>query len=88
MLELLSGGERSVGELAHSVGVEPSQLSQQLAVLRRAALVTTRKEGANVFYSLKDPEVVELLAVAKRVLINSLNETKALLAGLQVEGPS
>ncbi len=50
------------------VGIEAANLSQQLAVLRRAGLVTTRKEGSNVFYSLTSPHVAELLAVARRIL--------------------
>lgn len=85
-LEVLAEGERSVGEMASLVGIELSHLSQQLAVLRRASLVTTRKEGSTVFYAVRDPAIVELLAAAKRVLINSLSETQALLQGLHVEG--
>src|SRR5947209_2691379 len=64
-LELLADGERSVGDMQPLVGVELSHLSQQLAVLRKASLVATRREGTTVLYSLKDPLVVELLAVAK-----------------------
>ncbi len=37
------------------VGIESSHLSQQLAVLRRARLVTTRKEGASVVYAIRTP---------------------------------
>lgn len=85
VLEVLAEGERSVGDLATEVGVEASHLSQQLAVLRRAALVTTRKEGSTVFYDVRDPVVVELLAVAKRLLINSLSDTQELLAVLRTE---
>ena len=84
VLELLAAGERSVGDMAPIVGVEPSHLSQQLAVLRRAGLVTTRKEGATVFYAVRDPALLELLVVAKRVLINSLAETQGLLDQLRV----
>lgn len=84
-LELLAEGERSVGDMAPLVGIELSHLSQQLGVLRRAGLVTTRKEGSSVFYALRDPATADLLAAAKRVLINSLSETQQLLAGLQVE---
>ena len=84
VLEVLSEGEHSVGEMQPLVGIESSHLSQQLAILRRAGLVTTRKEGSAVFYALRDPELAELLAVAKRILINSLSETQDLLAGLGV----
>src|SRR5438128_12505394 len=74
VLEVLSAGERSVGEMQPLVGVEPSHLSQQLAVLRRAGLVTSRKEGSSVIYGVKDELAVELLQVAKRLLVNSLSE--------------
>jgi ArsR family transcriptional regulator len=88
VLELLADGERSVGELVPLVGIESSHLSQQLGILRRANLVTTRKEGSTVFYAISDPQLVEVLAAAKRVLINSLAETQDLLHDLRraVEG--
>ena len=81
-LEVLSEGERSVGELQPLVGIESSHLSQQLGVLRRAGLVTTRKEGSSVFYAVRDPLVVELMLVAKRLLLKSLASTRDLLADL------
>ena len=83
ILEVLSEGERSVGDLQPLVGIEASHLSQQLAVLRRARLVTSRKDGASVIYTMKDDLVAELLRVAKRLLINSLAETSDLLADLR-----
>jgi ArsR family transcriptional regulator len=82
-LEVLAGGERAVGDLQPEVGIELSHLSQQLAVLRRAGLVTSRKEGSSVIYSLKDPLVSDLLRVAKQLLVNSLSETRDLLADLR-----
>jgi DNA-binding transcriptional ArsR family regulator len=82
-LEVLTEGERSVGELQPLVGIEASHLSQQLGVLRRAGLVATRKEGSSVIYTLKDPVVAELLLVAKHFLLNSLTETSDLLADLR-----
>ncbi len=81
-LELLTQSECSVGELQPLVGIESSHLSQQLGVLRRAGLVTTRKDGSSVIYAIRDPLVAELLAVAKRFLLNSLADTRDLLAGL------
>src|SRR5436189_6392336 len=62
VLELLSEREHAVGEMLPEVGVEPANLSQQLAVLRRAGLVTTRREGSTVYYSLTSPDVAQLLA--------------------------
>jgi len=88
VLEVLSDGEHSVGEMQPLIGIESSHLSQQLAVLRRAGLVTTRKEGSTVFYSLRAPDLAELLAVAKRFMIVSLSESTELLAGLRASGRS
>lgn len=84
-LEVLAEGERTVSDLQPLVGIESSHLSQQLGVLRRAGLVATRREGTTVVYSLKDPLVADLLAVAKRLLLASLAETRDLLADLTEE---
>lgn len=84
-LEVLSRGERTVSDLQPLVGIESSHLSQQLGVLRRAGLVTTRKQGSSVVYALRDPLVAELLAVAKKLLLASLTETSDLLADLRAE---
>ena len=83
VLELLVAGERSVSEIQPLIGLELSHLSQQLGVLRRAGLVTTRRDGASVIYSIRDQQLVELLAVAKRMLISALAESEDLLAGLR-----
>jgi ArsR family transcriptional regulator len=82
-LEVLRDGEASVSELIPQVGLEPSHLSQQLGVLRRAGLVTTRKEGSTVLYSVADPRLFQLLEIAKRILTSSLEETTNLLSELE-----
>jgi DNA-binding transcriptional ArsR family regulator len=87
VLELLSEGERSVGELLPEVGIEASHLSQQLAVLRRANLVVTRKAGPTVYYALTSPQVAQLLAVARLILTGVLVGQAALLDDLR-EGPA
>jgi len=84
-LEVLAEGERSVGELQPHVGLEASHLSQQLGVLRRAGLVTNRREGQSVIYAIRDPQLVELLSVAKDLLIASLSESQELLEELRSE---
>jgi DNA-binding transcriptional ArsR family regulator len=83
VLELLSDREHAVAELLPEVGIEPSNLSQQLAVLRRAGLVTTRKEGSTVYYSLTSPHVAELLAVARKILTGVLSGQVELLEDLR-----
>jgi ArsR family transcriptional regulator len=83
VLELLSEREHAVAELLPEVGIEAANLSQQLAVLRRMGLVTTRKEGSSVFYSLTSPHVAELLAVARKILTGVLSGQVELLDDLR-----
>ena len=83
ILELLRDGERPVSELIPEVGIEPSHLSQQLAILRRANLVRSRKEGSSVLYSVAEPRLFQLLEVAKAILTSSLTETRELLEELE-----
>lgn len=84
VLELLSGREHAVSELLVEIEIEPANLSQQLAVLRRAGLVVARKEGSAVHYSLTSHEVAELLMVARRILSSVLTGQIGLLEDLQV----
>lgn len=83
VLELLSERDRSVSELAPEVGLESSNLSQQLAVLRRSGVVTAHKEGASVIYSIASPDIAELLLVARKVLSGMLADQATLLKDLQ-----
>jgi len=83
VLELLSEREHAVAELLPELDIEPSNLSQQLAVLRRAGLVVTRKEGSTVHYSLTSPHVAELLAVARTILTGVLSGQAELLEDLR-----
>ncbi|WP_284742479.1 ArsR/SmtB family transcription factor [Amycolatopsis sp. RTGN1] len=83
VLELLSEREHAVAEMLPEVGIEAANLSQQLAVLRRAGLVVTRKEGSTVYYSLTSPHVAELLAVARQILTGVLTGQIELLDDLR-----
>lgn len=68
VLELLSEKPCPVHELLAAIEIEASNLSQQLSVLRRSGLVTQRREGGEVIYSLAVPEVRDLLAAARGIL--------------------
>ncbi|MFD1662997.1 ArsR/SmtB family transcription factor [Streptomyces caeni] len=76
VLELLQDGPKPVRELLAVIGVEPSSLSQQLAVLRRSGIVTATRTGSTVVYELAGGDVAELLGAARRILA-------VLLAGRQ-----
>ncbi|MCX6460975.1 MAG: metalloregulator ArsR/SmtB family transcription factor [Actinobacteria bacterium] len=85
VLELLSEQDHAVHELLAAIAVEPSNLSQQLAVLRRAGLVRQSREGGQVVYSVSVPEVRELLVVARRILVGVLEEQSVLKQELTPE---
>jgi ArsR family transcriptional regulator len=76
VLELLVGGEQTVGSLLEQIDAEQSHLSQQLGVLRRAELVESRREGSSVVYSLADERIEELLAVSREILVEQLRASQ------------
>ena len=82
VLELLAEGDSTVGELAEQAGLELSHLSQHLSVLRRAGIVDSRRVRTSVLCSLRDPQIAELLAVARRLLAAKARHGQALLAAL------
>ena len=59
VLESLAAGELSVSELSVQVGCQVPNMSQHLAVLRSAGLVSTRRDGNTIYYRLADPRVIE-----------------------------
>lgn len=81
-LELLVQKERSVGELATALDVDLPHLSQQLAVLRRADVVVTRREGNTIYYSVQNPAISALLTTARELVVASLQNSSSLLASL------
>jgi DNA-binding transcriptional ArsR family regulator len=85
ILELLSGGDRTVQELQQLLDAEQPVVSQQLSILRSKGVVTTRKLGTTVQYALSDALIVKLLAVAREIFNNRLVETQAMLKELQRE---
>ncbi|OMC11362.1 transcriptional regulator [Mycolicibacter heraklionensis] len=83
ILELLAERDHTVSELLPEIGLEASNLSQQLGVLRRAGMVTAAKDGNAVIYSTASPVITELLAVARKALTGMLNEQVAILDDLR-----
>lgn len=85
VLELLSDRDHAVHELLARLENEPSALSQQLGVLRRAGLVRQQRIGGEVVYSLSVPAIRELLAAARATLALVLADQAELQAALDQE---
>lgn len=63
ILYAISDGDKNVGEIVTETGASQSLVSHQLNVLKKAHLVSTRKEGTKVYYRLSDEHVTKLLEV-------------------------
>ncbi|MCC6495243.1 MAG: winged helix-turn-helix transcriptional regulator [Propionibacteriaceae bacterium] len=85
VLELLCEREYAVHELLANMEVEPSTLSQQLGILRRAGIVRQRRLGGEVRYALMIPSISELLAAARTTLGVLLADQAQLQADLDEE---
>ncbi|MEW5761797.1 MAG: metalloregulator ArsR/SmtB family transcription factor [Bacillota bacterium] len=79
LVELLRGGERCVCELIAELGLEQSNVSQHLGILKHAGLVASRKDGLRVMYRLTDPRVIELLDLARDLIAARVKKTLAAL---------
>ena len=83
VLELLQDGPTPVRDLLAAIEIEPSSLSQQLAVLRRSGIVTSTREGSTVVYALAGGDVADLMRAARRILTEMLSGRQELLAELR-----
>jgi ArsR family transcriptional regulator len=83
VLELLFARPMAVHELLSVIEVEASSLSQQLAVLRRAGLVSSVREGSTVRYTLATEDVADVMAAARRILTDLLSGREELLRELR-----
>jgi ArsR family transcriptional regulator len=62
----LSQGEMCVSDLESTLDIHQPTLSQQLGVLRNEGVVSTRREGKHIYYSLADPMMIEILEILYR----------------------
>lgn len=83
IMELLKEKERSVSDLLAHLGVEQSNASQHLSVLRSKNLVTARKDRNQIYYSLRDPVLARVLVSLKEFFQAHLEESKQILRDLK-----
>lgn len=80
IIELLWDRELSAGDLIEKLGMEQANISQHLAVLRSRQLVVNRKAGNQVFYSVRDPILLEVFGLMRTYFQKHLAETLEMLA--------
>ena len=85
IVEALRDGEVSAGGLLAHVQVEPANLSQHLAVLRTKQIVVSRKAGNQVYYTLRNPVLIDVLDLLKQYFNTRLQESAALLDAMSAD---
>jgi ArsR family transcriptional regulator len=87
MVDALRGGELTAGALIAKLELEQANASQHLAVLRAKRIVVNRKVGNQVYYSLRDPVLLEVLDLLRRYFYSHLHETLNILGEMDQEAP-
>ncbi|MCL4402132.1 MAG: metalloregulator ArsR/SmtB family transcription factor [Acidobacteria bacterium] len=85
IIEILRDGEMSAGAIQERLAIEQANLSQHLATLRSRQIVLNRKEGNQVFYSLKNPVLVEVLDMMRRYCQANLTDAVEMLGEIDAE---
>ena len=79
IIEQLREGELSAGALIERLGLEQANASQHLSVLRAKQILVFRKAGNQVFYSVRDPLIIQVLDLMRRYFFTQLTEEQAIL---------
>lgn len=79
IVEALRDGEMSAGQLIEKLGIEQANASQHLSILRAKQVVVNRKAGNQVFYSIRDPALIEVLDILRRYFYSQLSRTVTML---------
>ena len=87
IVESLRDGELSAGELIEKLGIEQANASQHLAVLRAKQIVVNRKVGNQVYYSIRDRALIEVLDILRRYFYDQLSTTVNMLRQVAKEYP-
>lgn len=82
IVEQLRDGELSAGSLIDRLDIEQANASQHLAVLRAKNIVVGRKAGNQVFYTVRDPLIIDVLDIMRRYFHAHMNEAVATLKAI------
>ena len=80
ILRTLKDGEKTVTELAALTGIPQANASQHLAMLRQFGLLSTRREGTNIYYSISDHRIVEACELVRSCIGERLRKSQKVLA--------
>lgn len=85
IIDKLRARELSVTALAEALEISQASLSQHLAIMRQRGIVTTRREGLNVFYRLSNPKIIQACELMRQVLLEHLEASAETARGKTME---
>jgi ArsR family transcriptional regulator len=85
IVEMLRNGELSAGVIGERLGIEQANVSQHLAILRSRQIVASRKEGNQVFYSVRNPVLLKVLDMMRDYFQKNLKDAVQMLDEIKVE---
>ena len=88
IIEILREGETPASKILERLHVEPANASQHLAVLRSKRIVISRKEGSQVFYTIRDPLLFQVLDILRAYFEKHLEDALAVLRELKTQSAS
>ena len=74
ILNALDNRELSVSELVDILDISPSNISRHLAIMRQKGILTSRREGVNIYYKISNPKVSKACALMREVLLEQLED--------------
>lgn len=82
ILNVLKHHEKTVTELVEALGASKANVSQHLAVMRHKGILTTRREGVNIFYRVSNVKVIDACTLMKEVLFEQHAAKRKVVAGI------
>jgi DNA-binding transcriptional ArsR family regulator len=81
ILNTLKTEEKTVSELVEALGASKANVSQHLAVMRHKGILSTRRDGVNIYYRVSNPKVIDACALMKEVLFEQHTARKKIVTG-------
>ncbi len=79
IINALKEGEKTVGELVEILGVPKANVSQHLAVMRLKGILSSRREGVNIYYQIANQKVIQACTLMREVLTEQMEERSKLI---------
>jgi ArsR family transcriptional regulator len=84
ILNLLKNGEMSAGEMVKAMKIPKANLSQHLSVLKQKGIVSSRREGTSIYYSITHPKITDACSIMRGVLMESLEKQEDLARRVRI----